>query len=803
MPTSPANPINPFDNTKDQYQIDLIKKVLDPTNPYAAYNNTDRFLNASYRLFTTGTLKKVIDRLAVPGVYVPGMGNVPISDDNVNLLNFAGQQAHREFKQFKGKINFQYEARTNVVSQYFWGSTALWGFGASFNNSMLASASIDLYPLGALTVIRQGINMALETTLMIANGWRYGPKMSPPRSFEPENFEIDYGQGVRTFEQRYGGGVALLGTRAAGAGVGHVQSIVNPAGWDAAALEGALKSMMYWQYVRGFTVGGFSVLDTHDEMDLIDQQFTDYLDSQTRARHLADDAAEAHAQAATDAKDASGKAVEGKTATEVARLKGIALASRNEAKLKAIVAAMAASDAAVDGTTVTHSLQTFHGNVARGFSHDEDFVHAAENIYRITQDAAEITVQARDQATAQKALDELSFTQGAWEYKEARRKLFRSKLGTLTSAGFALNALIAVGISGKMIQRASDTYYTEEEGGETRRDAAIASAVFSLLGSGSNSLANAFKSASSFATVRNWSQGTQNGLGWVGSVFGMANSIFNIAVLAPPLSRGDLSNDAKGVIAAEMGVQLLGGMGMAASNVWLGRNVIKAVGAMRYLPASAMGLSAMTVSISPLEIYALVQQGDYANKLDELGKELGKFGYAGDSQLADLYRKKNDVEGGILVASMGLALFGSIVAVAAMASVIGAPVAAIVGLVVGIADAAIRGAQQGFIENEAQKFADKIKATKNDQGNVVGAVGYFARNLTAQYDRMVAEQNTVAYLRELQANYGVDSVAGITTIQMTRQAMEMAAITRLTEGLKTSQAFVDRFVQGQRLTTSR
>ncbi len=46
-----------FNNTVAE--VDLFKKLKDPTNPYTMYNNQDRFLNAVYRPFTTGELEKL------------------------------------------------------------------------------------------------------------------------------------------------------------------------------------------------------------------------------------------------------------------------------------------------------------------------------------------------------------------------------------------------------------------------------------------------------------------------------------------------------------------------------------------------------------------------------------------------------------------------------------------------------------------------------------------------------------------------------------------------------------------------
>lgn len=194
-----------------------------------------------------------------------------------------------------------------------------------------------------------------------------------------------------------------------------------------------------------------------------------------------------------------------------------------------------------------------------------------------------------------------------------------------------------------------------------------------------------------------------------------------------------------------------------------------------------MAVGNLAVMISPLEIYALVQQGDYANKLDELGKKLGKAGYSGDIMLADLFREKNKVEGGILASTVALSAIGSVIAVASAATVVGAPVAAVTALVVGFMGAAFKGAQQGFIELAAADFTKKIQSLPG------GARQLFANNLSAQYQLQTeGNTDTTAYLSELQASYGVDLVIAVTTMQVTRQAVELAVITQLTASMTTS-----------------
>lgn len=554
--------LNPFDSVKSQYEIDRIKKVLDPTNPYTMYNNTDRFLNVSYRLFTTTKLKAMLELRQLPPWGLPGSG-MRLNTSRAALAGPEYQAKYKEFKQFNSLRNFEYEARTNVLSQYYWASTALLGFGASFNNSSLASASIDLYPLGALAVIRQGINAALESTLLIANGWRYGPKMAPPPNFGETSYALIYGGVLKTFKSVYPDNEVLIGSWRDG--LRRVQGglrIVNPVGWADAAVQASAGTKRYADAIRADDASTeFDALQ-HSTIVLRDKA-ADAADSfeeaQKKARMAAYRAEVAVSYATSSAKDAGSDATKGKSMAAVNRLKATAIEAQEEAVRRLTLAWSAAGEAATAGkvakNTAANYLAAAMSDPASNFSIQVN----AKNLAMTAADASEMSVTSANQTLAKKARSDVGLVAMKWDLRESERKIFRSRLGATVSAGFALNALIAVGMSGKMIQRASDKYYEEEEGGESRRAAAIASASLGLASALSNAFANTAKSLNSLATVRRFTDKTQNGLGWTGSAFGILNAVFGIASLAPSLFDKHLSSDEKGVIVAEMSAQVVGG----------------------------------------------------------------------------------------------------------------------------------------------------------------------------------------------------------------------------------------------------
>jgi hypothetical protein len=133
-------------NNSKKFEIDLYKQLLEPSNPYVAYNNVDRFLNVSYRFYTTGKLESWYKRTRNEG--------------------------------YKDQINSDYEKRTNVMSQYYWGSTAWLGAAYALNRPALFSSSSEDRSIAAGVLSRALINLVLESALLAANGFRYSRSLT-------------------------------------------------------------------------------------------------------------------------------------------------------------------------------------------------------------------------------------------------------------------------------------------------------------------------------------------------------------------------------------------------------------------------------------------------------------------------------------------------------------------------------------------------------------------------------------------------------------------------------------------------
>ena len=380
-----------------------------------------------------------------------------------------------------------------------------------------------------------------------------------------------------------------------------------------------------------------------------------------------------------------------------------------------------------------------------------------------------------------------------FEIYEIRVKYVRGSLGVGASIGFTLNAMIAMGMASKQLDMAINSALSDPKRAERIQIAAISLAA-STANMGANFLKalSAYGSLAKVAGVTNYSASTNKALGIAGSVLGMVNGGLNISALAPILARTDLTDEQRSIIIGEMSVQVAGGVTQAVCNIALAINLAKGLTTGAAVIGPALGAAAVGVvlCLSPLQIYGLVKQSEYADKLNELGKEMAGYGYAGDSMLANLYSEKTNAEGGILAATTTLALIGSAVSIAAAASVVGAPVAVIVGIATAIVSGILQGVQQPIIEKIANDYANKITA----QG---GALTYFGKSLDANYAQLVAGVDAKDYLKSVQTDYGVDSVIGVSTVAMSSSTRELAAITKNAADAQANKAYIDRFVNGE------
>ena len=378
-----------------------------------------------------------------------------------------------------------------------------------------------------------------------------------------------------------------------------------------------------------------------------------------------------------------------------------------------------------------------------------------------------------------------------FESYETKVKYLRGEIGLMTSIGLTLSAIVAIGMASKQLNMA---LYTEDpQKTEKIQIAAITLAVgIANMGTNFVKALNAYGALSELPPTKNFADSTNANLGIAGSVLGMVNALLSISSLAPILSREDLKDHERKIIYAEMFTQVVGGLGQATFNIWLAVNLARGLTTGMSIVGPAVGAAAFGVifCLSPLEIYGLVNQTQYANELDKLGKEMAPYGYEGDSMLANLYRDKIAAESSVLAMTTTMAAAGAGASVACAASVIGAPAAVAIGLVMGIMSGILKGTQQPILEKIANDYANKIQ----EKG---GAFIFFGKSLDANHAQFIKSEEAQKYLKSAQNDFGVDSVIGVSTFAMSVTARELAAITKNAANAQANKAYIDRFVEGK------
>lgn len=316
--------------------------------------------------------------------------------------------------------------------------------------------------------------------------------------------------------------------------------------------------------------------------------------------------------------------------------------------------------------------------------------------------------------------------------------------------------------------------------------ASLSAAVFGL-GEASSAVAE---------TVSGFFRGTSRwagGFGVTGGAMALGGGIA-AAVGAGMSLTDDAPAGQKAAAGAEIALQLTGGTVELASSIALALATARGVTSGLQVAGAAAGAAAgaLAAALSPMEIYGLVQQSHYADQLDKLAQESSAYGYEGDALLAQLYRDKTAAEGAVAGISAVLSTAGAAVSIAAAASVVGAPIAMITSLVTGALNGILRGVQQPIIEKLANDYARKIE----ERG---GPQAYFEKSLQARHEQLVNSEGLRNMLADLQASWNASSVIGVQTTEISRSALELAAITGNAANLKSADVFVDRFLQGERV----
>uniref|UniRef100_UPI00398C12D3 calcium-binding protein n=1 Tax=Polaromonas sp. YR568 TaxID=1855301 RepID=UPI00398C12D3 len=695
MPTtSPTTNLNY--NSQKAAGIEQYKKFMEPLDPYPAYNNTDRFLNIAYRWYTTGHLEALYR--------------------NNNQLHL------------RLRTEFQFDAQTNNLSQYFWATRSLLGMGYNLNRASLNATSSDTSDWAKVVLARSIINAIIETSLLIANIPRWNKPLFGTGTYTPRV------PGDHRANQMFDDpGDPFRSALAPDIGMAPLDALVDTG-----------DNIQY--YLPGNAGDGVIVdhLDAPAPSDPVPS---------TRAGDV-----DSYVSAATQGSALNPHA--GRFAQHFVRFRPLIKNLRTYGGVAGSTGF--ALNAMASVAVQAHNL---HNAIYANDGPYKDGSDAAANIL-----AASISLTGaifNVLANATKAAD-------SWG-----KILVKNPVGQLAAAD--LDADFAHLPRGAVLngnQLHSERTLDAQFYGKTRPAPPL--------------------------KVARWEgRDTSKRLGYTGSTFGLVNGIAGMASLAPYLFSSKLSGEQKGLIAAEMSVQLLSGLGQFGAEVWLAR----AVANPRYVAQAAQGVgkfarfarlagpaglaigSAALLLSSPLQIYGLVQQGKYVGQLEDLHKETALHGYQGNSLLADFYRKKMITEAVVFAVSSALDIAGLVLAGVAIASGgVLAPIALVVGIALSIVNLALYASMQAMIEKSAKDVRNKLITEAG--GNLQA---FFEKNLSGQRSMLIANKEAQDYIKQLRAYFNVDSVVGIASYSATDQALALAATTQQTTSMVLAKTYGNRF----------
>lgn len=198
----------------------------------------------------------------------------------------------------------------------------------------------------------------------------------------------------------------------------------------------------------------------------------------------------------------------------------------------------------------------------------------------------------------------------------------------------------------------------------------------------------------------------------------------------------------------------------------------------------------LATTLNPFALYYAGKELQYAANLEKLALEFSKQGYNGHQLLADFYQAKGTFDITTTVARTTIAMGNAAFGIAFLASVVGAPLVAAVGVATAVLVGAIDATAQAILE----KIADKCRAGIIEWEKTHGNRNYFSNGLGVYYRNMQTQLRSA--LAVTQKALGVEQVVAVTQINSDAQFRELAAIARMPEKLKSGQASINAFDRG-------
>lgn len=126
--------------------------------------------------------------------------------------------------------------------------------------------------------------------------------------------------------------------------------------------------------------------------------------------------------------------------------------------------------------------------------------------------------------------------------------------------------------------------------------------------------------------------------------------------------------------------------------------------------------ASIMLAISPLAFMNAADKFKNASLIDEFAKQFKKFGYDGDSLLAEYQRGAGTIEASLTAINTALGAVSAGVSAAAVGSVVGSPVALLVAGVTGLISGILEASKQAMFESVANRLQSKILAWEKENG---------------------------------------------------------------------------------------
>ncbi len=258
----------------------------------------------------------------------------------------------------------------------------------------------------------------------------------------------------------------------------------------------------------------------------------------------------------------------------------------------------------------------------------------------------------------------------------------------------------------------------------------------------------------------------------LGTIFGVINSLFSVAALAPIVADSSKSDRVRIAAGVEMGLNIIGGVIQIIAQFQLLKLVAAGVTTgVRFVAAAAGAVvSGLMMAISPVQFAALEDQADMVSDLDDAATASG---VVGDRQLVSLYQTKLKLDKASLYSNVAVSALAAVVGV--MMLVGGASAGATFGF--GLIIAGI-----GLAIMVIVSFMQRAEVDKHRQdilAHIGGVIGFANDGIIGSLDTTLAGDDVKSGLTSMAKLKGTGKTYLITTTTLPQTTLTSLMETQL------------------------